>query len=136
MISLRALKEKIQNNNSNDDVENDVNDIARMLDEFETQKNPFTRLEVDEWIDADEELLPVTVSDDSGDDDIVTNPREKNVVKHQDAINSFNVCLQWAEENNVELAALISLRNLREAAVLENQKKIRQTELTDFFTRE
>jgi hypothetical protein len=55
-------------------------------------------------------------------------------VKHGDAINGFNVCLEWAEENQVALQDILALRRLRESAlILKTTKKEKQTTISDFF---
>jgi hypothetical protein len=43
-------------------------------------------------------------------------------VKHGDAINGFNVCLEWAEENQVALQDILALRRLRESAHHKKRK--------------
>lgn len=48
-------------------------------------------------------------------------------IKSKDAINSLNICIQWAEENNIGLKEVLILQDLRETAV---QKHISSTKKT------
>ena len=132
LIPLSSLKKKMQcNQNTDARSAGDVNDIVSMLNNIEAVETPFTDLEVHEWIDADSEFLNTSVSDDS--DEYGNECRQKKIVKHEDAISSFNICLQWAEENDVDLVGLITLRRLREDAVMKSQKTLHQQKITSFF---
>ncbi|KAK9693523.1 CENP-B N-terminal DNA-binding domain [Popillia japonica] len=119
------------NQNTNARSAGDVNDIVSMLNNIGAVETPFTDLEVHEWIDTDSKFLNSSVSDDS--DEYGNECRQKNFVKHQDAVNSFNICLQWEEENNVDLVGLITLRRLREEAVMNCQKTLHQQKITSFY---
>lgn len=53
------------------------------------------------------------------------------------AIQAFNVCIQWAEENPVPLADMLALQKLRELAVAKYVEcKKTQSKISDFFDKE
>lgn len=55
-------------------------------------------------------------------------------IKSKDAINSLNICIQWAEENKIGLKEVLLLQDLRETAVqkhISSTKK--QSKISDFF---
>lgn len=70
------------------------------------------------------------VEDDSSSDDdlqIVTK------IKHQDAVNSFNNCIQWASENNIPDSQIELLFEMKNTAVKKDFESKKQTHITNFF---
>lgn len=54
-------------------------------------------------------------------------------VKHQDAIQSFNNCIQWASENNIPDNQIELLFELKNIAVKKDADSKKQKNITDFF---
>ncbi|KAJ8971435.1 hypothetical protein NQ314_000691, partial [Rhamnusium bicolor] len=100
--------------------------------------------EVVDWIDGDAKLLEIENLEaldydknnyeyDSGDDVEVLETDTPIMVKHEDAIKSFNISLQWAVENDVPLSDIMMLQKLKEMAFEKHQRKIHQAKITNFF---
>lgn len=92
--------------------------------------------DLNEWIennpsnqDEDED------EDDNHDVEEVDNEEHlEQKIKHVDAIKSFEICIQWATQNNVDVSALMALKDLQEQAIKKSfsiPKK--QTLLNQFF---
>lgn len=108
-------------------------EIGNMLQQINSDNYLPNEADIKNWISGDEEHLPLD-NDNLGDDNL--SPDEEvatDKVKHDEAIMSFNTCIQWAEENRVELCNLIILRRLRQCAMVAKQACIRQSTITDFF---
>lgn len=54
-------------------------------------------------------------------------------VKHADAVQAFNTCLAWANENNIPLHQILTLRELRDDAFRKSIIKAGQITIEDFF---
>ncbi|XP_030746168.1 jerky protein homolog-like [Sitophilus oryzae] len=111
----------------------EVKDVSNMLNVLSEQN--LTDVEISNWIENDEDLLPLEdvdsdvdgideqrESDNEGSEMNNTNQTVK-VVKNDEAVKSFNVCIKWAEENDIPLTEVLVLQRLKEAASIMNQKK-------------
>lgn len=90
-----------------------------------------------DWIDGDAKLIEqenLVGGNDSADSDEdlmeITAPVR---VKHQDAVKSLNITLQWATENNIALKDIMVLQNLKEIAFEKQQHISQQSKITSFF---
>lgn len=68
-------------------------------------------------------------NDSSSDDDVQIVAK----VKHQDAVRSFNNCIQWASENNIPDNQIELLFELKNIAVKKDVESKKQKNITDFF---
>lgn len=69
------------------------------------------------------------VRDEAGSrDEEANNAGEESTksVKHAEAIQAFNTCLAWADENNIPLQQILTLRQLIEDAFRKSIKKAGQ----------
>jgi hypothetical protein len=112
-MPLAELRQKLRS---------ELEDVRNMFSSISEEQ--LTEGEIDEGINGDENLLPIEESCDgeANDAEVVEADvgSNKRGVKHGDAINGFNVCLEWAEENQVALQDILALRRLRES---KNHKK-------------
>lgn len=53
--------------------------------------------------------------------------------KNEAAIKSFNMILKWPEEIGIPLNDILVPQRLKGSAFLMNQKKVKQTKITNFF---
>lgn len=109
-----------------------------------TEQN-LTNVEICNWLENDEDLLPLEDIDDTDEQhesdnegselNTNTNQTVKNTVKNDEAVKSFNVCMRWAEENDIPLSDVLVLQRLKEIAFMMNQRRVKQTKITIFFTK-
>lgn len=76
---------------------------------------------------SDEEIIKeisshTTINQEDDDEVIATTPQ----VKAQDAINAFELGLQWAEENGASYNELLILRRLRDKALISRFNNVKQ----------
>ena len=86
----------------------EVGEIRKMLQQI----NAPNESEINKWIKRDEDHLTVDNGDRSYEENEVS--RDALKIKHVKAIGSFFTCIQWAEENEVDLNSLTVLRILRQ----------------------
>lgn len=101
-----------------------------MLNQLGANGTSFTHLDVVQWIDADEEQVPDIESGDNSEEEVAIVPELKNSLNHLGAVNSFNVYLKQAEENDVGLP-----RQLKEADRSSSDQKFKN-KLVDITTLE
>lgn len=123
-----------------------VNDITDMLHTI----NPNTELTVEEISDwatgknelsgdnmADEEIIQGMRSkssdDELADSEAVDDTGHSQKIKHSNAVKSFSICIQWAEENNIPYEKVLLLREIQETARNYQAKNIIQKKISDFF---
>lgn len=115
----------------------EITDVADMLNVL-TEQN-LTNVELCNWLENDEDLLPLEDMDiadehhDNENEDPELNTNK--TVKNDEAVKSFNVCIKWAEENNISLHDVLVLQRLKETAFIMNYKKVKQTKITNYFTK-
>ena len=96
-----------------------------------------TNVEVRNWVENDEDLLPLEEAD--GDEPEVSEhegselDNQNKTVKNAEAAKSFNLCLKWAEENDIPLSDILVLQRLKEMAFMNNQRCVKQTKITNYF---
>ncbi|GJQ86120.1 hypothetical protein Trydic_g15274 [Trypoxylus dichotomus] len=76
-------------------------------DQIVKEDGEHNETELNEWIDGDDDLLPLHSDDNVSNDETVIDERK---VKHDEAISSFNICIKRAEENGAELGVLHKFR--------------------------
>lgn len=88
---------------------------------------------IEEGITSDPEDSTAIDLTDSGEDH---NEAVHEKVKHSDAINAFQTCIKWAEENGIEHTKVFILRSLQEQATdFSTTIKKKQTHIGDFFSK-
>lgn len=127
LIPLSLL---IQRSETASNEQRELAEIRNMLQTVATESNPLQETEINEWIDGDDDHLPLHSDSEEGGEEVV---RIDLKIKHEEAIRCFGTCIQWAEENGAELNVLSILRTMRERAMQAKQCSIKQTKLTDFF---
>ncbi|XP_017479853.1 PREDICTED: uncharacterized protein LOC108369273 [Rhagoletis zephyria] len=93
----------------------------------------FTVDDLNEWVQQGPEQDFDYAEDDhdENDDNIET---EELKIKHEDVIKSFDVCIKWAKQNNIESTKQIVLVELQEEAVKMNLNiPKKQSTINQFF---
>ncbi|XP_057659719.1 uncharacterized protein LOC130896006 [Diorhabda carinulata] len=96
-------------------LDGDIEDIAGMLNVL-AEPN-LTNVEVRNWVENDEDLLPLEEAD--GDEPEVNEhdgselDNQNKTVKNAVAAKSLNLCLKWAEENDIPLNDILVLQRLK-----------------------
>lgn len=96
--------------------------------------------EIEEWALGKSESIPemteedminevVNVNDSSSEEDNAP----KITIRHEEAVKSFDICVRWAQENNLPLQDQLLLKCLREKAKLSHSKALTQTKIYSFF---
>ncbi|KAK9711001.1 hypothetical protein QE152_g25704 [Popillia japonica] len=110
----------------------ETEDIATMLNNLVQSDDHVTELEVNELIDGNIDHLHA--DDDSLSEEEYEATDSQNLVKHEDALNSLNICLQWTEENITTINEIIALRRLKEEVTNRIfKKKCMQTKIMHFW---
>lgn len=83
---------------------------------------------------SDEEIIKeissaTTIKQEDDDEVIATTPQ----VTAQDAINAFELGLQWAEENGASYNELLLLRRLRDKALISRFNNVKQEKIDEYF---
>lgn len=83
---------------------------------------------------SDEEIIKeifsyTTIDEEDDDEQIATTPQ----VTAQDAINAFELGLQWAEENGTSYNELLLLRRLRDKALVSRFNNVKQKKFDEYF---
>lgn len=116
----------------------EITDVSGMLNIL-TEQN-LTNIEIRNWLENDENLLLLEDTEatdehhDSSDNEGPELNNTNQTIKNEEAVKSFNVCIRWAEEQNISLPDVLVLQRLKEMAFMMNQKKIKQTKITNYFT--
>nr|XP_022920131.1 tigger transposable element-derived protein 2-like [Onthophagus taurus] len=129
-IPLSILKIKWMSVQKTEQGEQELKEIGAMLQQINNDHHP-SQSEVNDWIVSDKDHVSLDSDGSSLHEDADTNENELKV-KHENAIKSFT-CIQWAEENAVDLNTVTTLRILRQRAMKFKQDCMRQTKLFDFF---
>lgn len=137
---MSLLAEKIKN--SNKELQHEIDKLKELSARIDHNVQ-LTNEEIENWafgVNETEEYLPDdTIIEElqkaSGEEE--SSSSEDNVslntIKHNDAVSSFNTCLQWASENNVPSHQIILLNDLRNQAIRAEINCKKQKHLTDFF---
>lgn len=88
---------------------------------------------IEEGTTSDPEVnTAIDLTDSEEDGDAASHEK----VKHSDAINAFQTCINWAEENGIEHTKVFILRRLQEQAMdISTTIKKKQTHIGDFFSK-
>lgn len=71
---------------------------------------------------------------ESGDEEAnIVEEESTERVKHADAMQALNTCLAWANENNIPLHQILTIRKLRDDAFHKSIIKAGQKTIEDFF---
>lgn len=129
-IPLNILRDRIRSTAEN------IDEVSAML--LDIGNVEVNTGEVLDWIDDDAKLVETEGFDDQDDnnseEDIDSLETETTFkVKNEEAIKSFNTCLQWAEENEIPLADIMMLQKLKEIAFDNKLHKEKQAKITNFF---
>lgn len=141
---LWPLPQRPPNENSSDAL---VPDIVHVLQAVHKQTDDLiTEDDVNEWLNEEEAGLGNEILSDaeiiqrvreeaeSGDEEADHGEEEPTQsVKHAEAMQAFNTCLAWADENNIPVPQILNLRRLRDEAFRKSLKKAGQKTIQDFF---
>lgn len=107
-----------------------------------------TTSEVRIWaIDNNDEKQNITLTDDEIVMEVVEQKEEENdeicpqegSTPHNTALASFNICIQWALENDIPMNQILLLRQMREKAMklyINKSNILKQKSIKDFFLKE
>jgi hypothetical protein len=63
---------------------------------------------------TDEGIINIALEDDnSKSEQESSNPPIIRTIRHDDAMSAFNTCRKWAEENNVQVQDILTLKRLQ-----------------------
>lgn len=95
----------------------------------------FEGIEETEQIMTDKEIVYEEVQEGESFVEILESTTTTPVrVKPDDALNCFNTCITWAEENGISAKDIIILRNMREKVFRQGlQVAKKQTSINDYF---
>lgn len=130
--SMVAGIKSIQNmigamNFSNEITEQDINDWATGANECLLD---FSDEDIIQLANPNDTSVLLT---DSEDDFVVMDVKTK--ISNADAKKSFAVCIQWAEENNLDIQDILLLKRLEEKAKIYHLNKVSQHKITSFFNK-
>ncbi|XP_065368850.1 tigger transposable element-derived protein 6-like [Calliphora vicina] len=144
MIPLQVLRHELQSDSIYDGLKSIQNMIGTM-----NISNDITEEDINDWATganevlldfSDEEIIqhakrkesPVLLTD-SEDDFVEMDAKTK--ISNADAKKSFSVCIQWAEENNIDMQDILLLKRLQQKAEINHLNKISQQKITSFFNK-
>ncbi|KAG5872633.1 hypothetical protein JTB14_003721 [Gonioctena quinquepunctata] len=81
--------------------------------------------------DIIKEVSNNTTNDQEDNDDVIATAPQ---VTDQDAVNAFELGLQWAEENGTSYNELLLLRRLRDKALISRYNNLKQKKIDEYFT--
>lgn len=115
--------------------EGHINGIHFITQTFNTSLQiNITEAEVEDWINEIEELDAVDLSSTDSEEGVDSNNTPTvSRVNSRDAIQSFNTCIKWAEENDVSTENILVLKDLKISATEKSLTNVRQSTVTDFF---
>lgn len=119
LVPLSRLKETRESARED---EREIAEINNMLQKVSSENSQLTESEIREWIVGDEHL-PLHSDEGDSEEKVV---RIQPKVKYE-AICCFSTCIQWAEENDVELNALSMLRMLQQRAMQAKHSSNKQS---------
>lgn len=142
MIPLQVLRHELQSDGIYDDMKSIQNMIGAM-----NFSNDITEEDINDWATganeisldfSDEEIIQhakrnesSVLLTDSEDDFVVMDAKTK--ISNADAKKSFSVCIQWAEENNLDMQDILLLKRLEQKAQINHLNKVSQHKITSFF---
>ncbi|KAG5861027.1 hypothetical protein JTB14_032401 [Gonioctena quinquepunctata] len=80
--------------------------------------------------DIIKEVSNNTTNDQEDNDDVIATAPQ---VTDQDAVNAFELGLQWAEENGTSYNELLLLRRLRDKALISRYNNLKQKKIDEYF---
>lgn len=114
-----------------------IQSIATLLQEVEPLQQ-ISHSEIEQWI-VEPNLAPIQNEEHCTDgdhtdceetDDVVLSTKK---VTPEETISAFNICLEWAEQNNASLDDIMTLQRLRSCVVLNKRVFTKQTKIVNFF---
>lgn len=128
-------------------LEKEVNDINKMIKMIDQNVNDEA---IRDWVLGTNENVPIMTEDDiiaevinptNNATEINDSSSDNSVklatrIKHVDAIKSFSVCIQWAEENNRPLQDVLLLKRLKEEAESIRSTLFKQSKVDSFFNKQ
>ncbi|XP_023214935.1 jerky protein homolog-like [Centruroides sculpturatus] len=105
--------------------------IAELCERVNISSETTSVNEVNNWLaGSDEENLQITIDeetinnmkeDDNTQDENMTDTMRNVHLEHcKEILSAFNTCLKWAEESNVKMEDIFTLKRLQEKAVMES----------------
>lgn len=94
---------------------------------------------MDDLINWNRDEVEISSPDEDEDNDENVHIADENAsievkIKHYDAIKCLETCIQWSEQNNIQLSKSLVLRELQEEAVQKSLEiNVKQTSINDFF---
>jgi len=140
---LWPLPQRPPNENSSDP--SFVSDIVHVLQVVHKQTDLILEGDVTEWLNEEEaglgnehlsdaEIIQrVREEAESGDEENNVEEEPTQSVKHAEAMQAFNTCLAWADENDIPVHQILTLRQLCDDAFRKSIKKAGQKTIKDFF---
>lgn len=114
-----------------------ISSMAGLLQIMQPEQT-FSHSDVHEWVSELPEIShDLSDGNETSDNEIVDEnvAEEQDVcIKTEDAIKSINTTIQWAEENNICLSQILTLQEIKEAAMAKKLKsKPKQTQISNYF---
>ncbi|XP_037817448.1 jerky protein homolog-like [Lucilia sericata] len=94
----------------------------------------FTTDDINYWNRDDDQDNDEEDDDENVDPEEIVNITQETKIRNADAINSFETCILWSQQNNIDCTKSLVLRELQEEAVQKSlQLGQKQTSINDFF---
>lgn len=94
---------------------------------MDKEENVFLEMSDEDII---KEVSNNTTNDQEDNDDVIATAPQ---VTDQDAVNAFELGLQWAEENGTSYNELLLLRRLRDKALISRYNNLKQKKIDEYF---
>ncbi|KAI4459375.1 hypothetical protein MML48_6g00002561 [Holotrichia oblita] len=112
------------------------NDVSSMLGKIPNEHS-FTKEDIRQWIEETEDRYvrdENVVNEANEDEEEDAQDKTSAKIKHCQVVNCITTVIQWAEENNIDLTSILSLKKIREEATVKLHTKEKcQSKLTDFL---
>lgn len=94
------------------------------------------KIYIRQWIEETEDryVPDKNVVNEANEDEEDVQDQTSPKIKHCQAVNCITTVIQWAEENNIDLTSILTLKKIREKTTVKlHTKEKRQSKLTDFI---
>ncbi|XP_036319767.1 jerky protein homolog-like [Rhagoletis pomonella] len=113
--------------------------ISNLLQEIEPLQQ-ISDSEIEQWIaepilesfeQNEDPCINCDLTDGEETNNVVVNTKK---VTQEETISAYNICLEWADQNNASLDDIMTLQSLRSSVVLNKRACTKQTKISNFFS--
>ncbi|KAI4471911.1 transposase is4 [Holotrichia oblita] len=99
-----------------------TSDLTEIKDSVSKLNSSLPDGDLEKWAKEHDELYTEELTDSS---DVDSDSCSTNLVKHGDAVKSFSICIQWAEQNKKPLHEVLLLHKLKQDAEVQQSQSVR-----------